>query len=176
MECKNLLVTKNNLIEHCDLSENADDVRVNVAITQAHNQLRAVICRDYYDYLIAQYNANTLAGIHLTLANTYIEPYLSWLSYSKYCLIGSQENTKSGFREQVSENSQPVTEARLNAIRKNAEEQALFHQGEMLYYLKQNITLFTVYADSDCYKCKSMESTFKITGAGGLSYYDRHYE
>ena len=166
MECKNLLITKNNLIEHCGIASNADDASVNVAIVQAHNTLKSLICRDYYDFLISGNDAGSLTGYHLTLLNDYIEYYLTWLAYSKFILLGAQMNARAGFREHIEETSQPVTEARLNALRKNAEEQVMYYKAEMFFFINGNIAEFSLYKNSDCYDCTTKKESFKITGAG----------
>lgn len=162
---QSLLITKNDLITYCGIAEGSDDSRINMAITQAHNQLRALLCRDYCNYLIDHNDAGDLAGVHLTFLNEYVKFYLSWMAYSKFVILGSQAQTESGFREHTDDHSQPVTDIRLNAIKKNAEEQVLYYKGEMMYYINTNIDSFSLFKTSDCYE-KRIIKTFKISGAG----------
>ena len=165
MDCKNQLITKNELIKICALSENADDSRVNVSIQQAQNALRALLCKDFFNELIAEFNAETYTGLNETLVENYIRPFLSWLAYEKYCLIGSQSNTKAGFREHLDDDSQPVTDNRLKSIMKNAYEQSEFFKADLLDYMYENENSFPTWKSSGCY-CITPTSTFKITGAG----------
>ena len=164
MDCKNQLITKNEIIKACALSSVADDSRVNVCIQQAMNRLRTVLCRDFFNELIVEFNAETYTGLNETLVEDYIRPYLSWLAYESYVLIGSQANTKAGFREHLDEDSQPVTDQRLKSIMKNAYEQSEFYRSLMLEYLYDNEDDFATWKASGCY-CLEPKSTFKITGA-----------
>ena len=165
MDCKNLLVTKNDLIKLCALSGVADDARVNVCIQQAQNSLRAILCRDFFNELITEFTAGSYTGLNQTLVEDYIYPYLCWLAYEKYILIGSQDNTKAGFREHLDDNSQPVTDMRLKSLMKNAYEQAEFYKADLEKYLYDNADDFATWKASGCY-CLEPERTFKITGAG----------
>lgn len=164
MQNKVLIITKDDLRQWCNVSENASDEQINICIEQAQNQLKSLFCRDYYDDFLAGFEDDSLTGQDLALL-AYVKPYLSWLAYSKYTVVGSQDNTKSGFRELLSDNSQPVTESRLNAIRKNAEEQVMYYERDMMYFIKSNINDFPVYKASNCYTGKKNKLTFKITGA-----------
>lgn len=165
MDCKSQLITKNELIKLCALSQTADDARVNVCIQQAQNSLRAVLCRDFFNELITEFEAESYTGLNETLVEVYIRPYLSWLAYEKYVLIGSQANTKAGFREHLDDDSQPVTDQRLKSLMKNAYEQSEYHKRDMINYLYENENQFTTWKNSGCY-CMEQDITFKITGAG----------
>lgn len=164
MDCKDQLITKNEIIKACALSDVADDSRVNVCIQQAMNRLRAVICRDFFNELITEFNAKSYTGLNEILVKEFIRPYLSWLAYEKYVLIGSQANTKAGFREHLDDDSQPVTDQRLKSLMKNAYEQGEFYRSLMLEYLYDNEDEFLTWKASGCY-CLEPKSTFKITGA-----------
>ena len=164
MDCKNQLITKNEIIKACALSKNADDSRVNVCIKQAMNRLRVVLCRDFFNELMTEFNTETYTGLNETLVEDYIRPYLSWLAYEIYTLIGAQANTKAGFREHLDEDSQPVTDQRLKSIMKNAYEQSEFYKSLMLEYLYDNEDDFATWKASGCY-CLEPKTTFKITGA-----------
>ena len=165
MDCKNLLITKNELIKICALTTTADDSRVNVCIQQAMNQLRPILCRDFYFELIAEFNAESYTGLNEILVENYIRPFLSWLAYERYILLGSQSNTKSGFREHLDPDSQPITEERLKSLVKNAYQDTLFFKGLLLEYLYDNKDDFPTWKASGCY-CMETRSSFKITGAG----------
>ncbi len=166
MDCKNLLVTKNELIKICGIADVADDKTVNVSIQQAQNKdLRAILCIDFLNELIVEFNAESYTGLNETLVEDFIRPYLSWLAYEKFVLIGSQSNTKAGFREHLDDDSQPITEARLKSLMKNAYQNVIFYKGLLLEYLYDNETEFTTWRTSGCY-CLEPKNTFKITGIG----------
>ena len=164
MDCKNQLITKNEIIKKCDLSKVADDSKVNVCIRQAMNSLRAVLCRDFFNELITEFNAETYTGLNETLVEDFIRPYLSWLAYEIYALLGQQTDTKAGFREHLDDDSQPVTDQRLKSLEKNAYGQSEFYKSLMLEYLYDNEDEFLTWKASGCY-CLEPKSTFKITGA-----------
>lgn len=163
MDCKNQLITKNDIIKACALSDNADDGRINVCIGQSQNGLRVILCKDFYNQLITEFNNEAYTGLNETLVEDYIRPFLCWLAYEKYILIGSQANTKAGFREHLEDNSQPVTDQRLKSLMKNAYEQSEFYKSLLKEYLYDNENSFATWKASGCY-CIEPKRTFKITG------------
>jgi len=161
----NLLVTKNDIVDNCALSENTDDRQINVAIVQAHNKLQAVLCRDFYEELKTQFLNSTLSTEN-TAIFPYVKNYLVWESYSSFIVVGSFNQTKAGFREHTDDNSQPVDNTRISMIKKNAEEQAQFYLGELRRFLHDNIGDYSTYQASNCYDCDPKKYSFKISGAG----------
>jgi len=160
----NLLITKNDLIENCALSENSADNKVNVAIQQAHNKLQAVLCRDFYEELRTQFLSDSLTVYNASLMS-YVKMYLVWEAYSSFVVVGAFDQTKAGFRQHTDENSQVLNSGELNMLKKNAEEQALFWKGELVNYLYDNIDNYATFKGSNCY-CKKTTYNFKISGAG----------
>jgi len=166
----NLLISKNDLIEQCSVSINVDDKDANVAIKQAHNKLKAIFCRDFYNELLTQYEAGTLTADNTALMS-YVIDYLVWEAYVSLTVVGSFSHTKSGFREHTDENSNPVDNNRIAMIKKNAEEQANLYRGEMMAFINENIDNYSTYKTSDCYTCQRTQPAFKISGAGSKDRY-----
>jgi len=163
----NLLITKNDLIEHCGLSENTNDVKVNIAIQQAHNKLQSILCRDYYNELKTQFLAGSLTAENQTFLDDYVKFFLTWEAYASFCIVGTFAQTKAGFRQHTDENSTPVDNQRIDMIRNNAKEQSMFWHGEMMHFLMDNINDYATYKASDCYDCKEKKlPNFGISGAG----------
>jgi len=161
----NLLITKLDLIENCGISENTVDKKVNIAIQQAHNKLKRIICRELYAEILTEFENKSLSVKNQNLLE-YIIPFLSWQTYSDFIFPASVDHTTAGFREHVGDNEQIVDTQRLNSIKKNAETQVEFWKGELLYYLKKNVDTYPLFKNSGCYDCGSESTSFKITGAG----------
>ena len=174
MDCRNFLITKNDVIKYCGLTANANDDTVNVCIQQAHNRLKSIICEAMLDDLISEFLADTYTGLNNTFIQDYVQPFLTWLAYSKYVVWGAQDNTKAGFRELTDDHSTPVSDLRLKNMLTVAENEAEINRKLMIRFLFDNIASFPLFEASDCYDCCNEKKYFhKISGAG---YYHEDYE
>jgi hypothetical protein len=163
----NLLINKNDLIEHCGLSGNTDDAKVNISIQQAHNKLQSILCRDFYNELKTEFLDGSLSTENQTFVDDYVKSFLVWEAYASFCIVGTFAQTKAGFREHTDENSSPVDNQRIDMIRNNAKEQSMFWHGEMMHFLVENIDNYATYKNSDCYDCREKKlPSFGISGAG----------
>lgn len=162
----NLLITKNDLIEHCAMSENAPDVRVNVAIQQAHNRLQSILCREFFNELKDDFLDGSLSAKNTTFLDSYAKFYLIWEAYAAFCIVGTFAQTAAGFRQHTDDNSAPVDNQRIEMIRNNAKEQVKFWHAEMMHFLNENIDDYPTYKASNCYDCGVKLPGISISGAG----------
>lgn len=150
------------LNEACFLSLNTDDKKYQMCLKIAQDTLEQIIGTEFYEEITTEYDTNTLTADNDDLYDPFIKDFLAWLSYYNYLKFANADNTPTGVREFIDENSNIVNDVKMYGIEKNVKGMVEFYRGKMINFLK-----LEKYKDSSKYplyseKCE-MDFGFAIT-------------
>lgn len=130
------LIPLSYLNEVCFLSLNEDDKKYKMVLDLAQDQLKNIIGIDFYNELITQYSAGTLSTDNNSFyEDSNVKKYLAWQTYFYYLKFANINNTPTGLREFIDENSSVVTDVKMYAVEKNILQILNGYKGEFLRYL-----------------------------------------
>jgi len=139
--------------------------KVQVSIYNAQKRLKAILCDDEYDSLLANFQASSLTTAQTALL-PYAQEFVVWEAYRMYIPVDGVHSTEAGYRTFNDENSTAVPKEVLKQLSEYAEEQVNHFKAELLYFLKQNIDDYPDYKDSNCHECGGYTNYTQISGAG----------
>lgn len=125
----------------CFLSLNEDDIKYNMCLEMAQEDLRdGILGREFYDQIESQYVAsppnNGYTGDNLALYNPYIKKFLAWKTYFNYLKFANVNATPTGIREFNDENSSVASDIKMYSLEKNVKERADTSKYNIINFLK----------------------------------------
>jgi len=120
----------------CNLSLNTSDIKYNMVVKMAQQELEQILGREFYEEIETQYPSSFTAA-NTTLYNNYIKDYLAWQTYFYYLKFANAEATPTGVREFNDENSSVLSDVKLYSFEKNVLETSVRYKNRMVNYLKE---------------------------------------
>jgi hypothetical protein len=167
MACRTLFISQEDFKDRVDLSENVLSKYIvpNIALVQ-DRYIKKILCKDFYDELIAQIEGSTLTTANETLVDDYIKPAMVYRSYARYLASANVFSTPAGFKRLTDDNSEAAQAADMAALMNQANSDAVYYERELYEFLENNEDDYETYKDNcKCAKIKSIGS-FKISGIG----------
>lgn len=167
MACRTLFISQEDFKDRVDLSDNvlSKYILPNIASVQ-DRYIKKILCKDFYDELIEQVDADTLTSANETLVDDYIKPAMVFRAYARYIATANIYNTASGFRKFREDNSDIAENSDMTALLSQAESDAMYYEKELYDYLENNEDDYPTYRDNcKCSKTKGL-ANFKITAIG----------
>jgi len=161
------LITYAYFRELTDVSENIDDKTIKPKLKMAHDQLKFIIGRNFYDQLTSQYP--NYSGDNLAFYDPYVKEYLAWQAYAYYVPRSNSYETRTGIRVFKEENSDAVSDKVLGELISLGKQNAEFYKGAMINFLteaqKNNSASYPLYTDK--WPASKMGAQFSITAVKG---------
>ena len=144
------LITYAYLKVETDISQNIEVAQLDNPIKWAHDQLKFILGKRFYDELISQGTTNptTFTTANAAFFDPYVKQFLAWVAYHDYLVKSQSYTTRTGIRVFKEENSDPASEANVNMLVKLASDKVQFYKGNQtrsdpVSKLKVNSCLFT---------------------------------
>lgn len=113
----------------------------------AETWTRKILGLNYYNYLLAAYNAQTLTADEVTLVE-YIKPAVAWRA-SVDCVYGLSRQLKNkGIQSENGENSESVDLNEVQFGMSHYEQKATYYEEILIEYLKENKDLYSGFTDT----------------------------
>lgn len=166
MACRTLFISQQDFKDRVDLSDNilSKYIVPSIALVQ-DRYIKKILCKLFYDELIAQIDASTLTAANDTLVDDYIKPAMVYRSYARYLANSNVFSTPSGFRKYKEENSDTAEVADMQALMNQANSDAAYYERELIDYLENNEDDYPTFRDN-CKCGPKISSGFKITSIG----------
>lgn len=124
------------LNEACFLSLNEDDIKYQMALEMAQDDLQDILKSEFYTQIESQYPNYT--GDNLALYDPYIKKYLAWQTYFNYLKFANVNATPTGIREFSDENSTIASDIKMYSLEKNVRSEADRRKYKIINYLKES--------------------------------------
>jgi hypothetical protein len=167
MACRTLFISQEDFKDRVDLSDNVLSKYIipNIASVQ-DRYIKKILCKDFYDELIAQIDAGTLTTANETLIDDHIKPAMVFRSYARYLATANIFSTPAGFRKFREDNSDAAEAADMSAFLNQANSDATYYERELYEFLENNKDDYPTYRDEcNCGNIKSV-TNFKISAIG----------
>lgn len=132
------------------LNANVDDEYINPAINEAEDiYLREILGDKLYNTVLSAINEETVAEPYLTLVNTYIKPYLTYMVQSLICVPIQYKIRNAGI---VSQYDQGFTTSNVKDtayLKEYYDSKAQFYGNRLTVYLQKNASNFPDYDYDD---------------------------
>lgn len=130
------------------ITDNVDSTDVMLFVRVASETwTRKILGLNYYNYLLAAFNAQTLSADELTLVG-YIQPAIAWRA-TVDCVYGLSRQLKNkGLQSQLGENSESVDLAEVQFGMAHYEQKATYYEDILIEYLKENKNLYSGFTDT----------------------------
>lgn len=125
------------LNEACFLSLNEDDKKYQMCLKVAQDNLKNIIGGEFYEQIETQYQADTLSADNDALYDPYIKDYLAWQTAVNYQPFVNFNNTPTGNREFIDENSTVLSDVKQFGVEKAYKKHRDFYKGELISFLKK---------------------------------------
>jgi ribose 5-phosphate isomerase RpiB len=170
------LITDTELYAIVPLQSTGEDKvkKIKAGKDKAHVMLKAVLCDDLYNEMIAAYNGGTPTAAEAALF-PYCENYLAWLTYKFYLGFANFTDTDNGIRVFTENTSIEAKPYDLRQLQDNAQDFVDTYKSELDYFLTQNVTDYPSFEASTCNTCNKKSMSLGITGAGKASYRPSSY-
>lgn len=163
--CKCQLISQSDFAGIVDLPENISSRKVNVAIRETKFLIRKYICADLYDELCQQIEDDELTTENEELLCLIKE---IWVRYA-YAELFTQTTMKLSAENVVrktSDESELVSFSEAEKMANDWRMKALNYVNDMLDFLKNNVSLNSLYAN-DCRSCEEdVSNEYGITYGG----------
>jgi len=115
------------------------DVQMIMPLTQPASDLYVanVLGQEYYEYLLAAYNAQTLTAPEITLVD-HIQPLMAWRSAEMALGVGAAAFTNKGAQTQLGEFSANADIGTLNYVRNEYRGFAEYYEERVIRFLQLN--------------------------------------
>ena len=115
------------------------DVQMIMPLTQPASDLYVanVLGQEYYTYLLAAYNAQTLTAAEITLVD-HIQPMMAWRSAEMALGVGAAAFTNKGAQVQTGEFSVNADIGTLNYVRHEYRNFAEYYEERVIRFLQLN--------------------------------------
>ena len=159
---KVLFLSVDYLRDNTVINGNVDSEILEPYILLAQNvHIEAVVGTKLYNSIIANIEADTLAGVDKTLVDDYIQPALvQWSLYEALPFINYKLTNKS-IATKSSDNSEAVELDELHYLRTAVRDVAEYMSERATKYLKANETLYPLYYDNvECDEIKPNKTNY----------------
>lgn len=130
------LIPLSYLNEACFLSLNVNSKKYQMLLKIAQDTLGNIIGKEFYAEIETQYDADTLSTDNDALYDPYIKDYLAWKTYFEYLPFSNSDETPTGTRKFIDENSEVISDVELYARQRNVGTKVNFYKGELISFLK----------------------------------------
>lgn len=113
--------------------------------------LRPILCEGQYNALIDAWENDDFTNLENDLMQ-YVRPFLVFMAYTLYLKQNGLINTATGFKVTIDPQgtTEPLTDARMEAIRRDYREQADFYKNDLIQFLKRKKDNYPLWKNSDC--------------------------
>lgn len=164
------LIPLSYLNEACFLSLNTDAKKYQMLLKIAQDNLKQLLGAEFYLQIETQYNTNptTLSTDNQALYDPYIMDYLAWRTYSEYMGFGNGDETPTGTRKFLDDNSELLSDVEMYARQKHILKNVRDYKAAMINFIKEakanDSTKYPLYTE----KCME-EFSFGITSVDAQS-------
>jgi hypothetical protein len=116
--------------------------------TQSDMRIQPILGTYFYEYLLTEYNAQTLTADEETLV-TYIQPVVAWRSCEDAVYGLTYQLKNKGIQVQSGEFSQSVAQKEAAFMADHYAQKAAFFEKRLKYYLVENKELFAEFTSTD---------------------------
>lgn len=131
------LLTLSYLNTACFLSLNEDDIKYNMCLEDAEDDLRDILKPEFYDEIVSQYPGSFTAD-NTALYDPYIKKFLAWQTYFYYLRFANVNATPTGIREFDDDNSTIASDIKMYSLEKNVKEKANRFKYKLINFLKES--------------------------------------
>lgn len=141
-------VTETRLKDLTPITDNVDSTDVMPWVkVAAETWIRKILGLNYYNYLLAAYNAQTLTADEVALVE-YIQPAIAWRASVDIVYSLSRQLKNKGLQSQGGENSESVDLNEVQFGMAHYEQKATYYEEVLIQYLKENKDLYAGFIDS----------------------------
>lgn len=155
------LLTLSYLNTACFLSLNEDDIKYNMCLEDAEDDLRDILKPEFYDEIASQY-PGSLSADNTALYDPYIKKFLAWQTYFYYLRFANVNATPTGIREFDDDNSTIASDIKMYSLEKNVLAKANRFKFRMINFLNESQANDSTKYPLWSYECKE-EMSFSIT-------------
>jgi hypothetical protein len=160
------LITYAYFKKETDISDIVDNNKLDNPIKNAHDHLRALIGKAFYDELVSQNSTTpkTLTAANEAFYDPYVSQFLAWKAYEFYIVKANTYESRVGVRIFREDNSEPASDKIMGEQIALAKKQAQFYKDEMLNFLRSSQRV-----NSSAYSLYTNSSTASSAGGFGIS-------
>jgi hypothetical protein len=151
-----------------DVSESVDDKTIEPKLKVAHDRLKFIIGRKFYDQLVSQY-PNNFSSDNSAFYDPQVKEFLAWTAYSFYIPKANIYETRTGLRVFKEANSDAASDKQVAALISLANENAEFYKGALVNFLIEQQTLdstkYPLYTEK--WPSNKFTTSFNITAIRG---------
>lgn len=164
------LITSSFVKAECELSDEIENRELDNPIKQAQDRLKFILGRELFEDVYNQgiTSPTTYSTANTALFDPYIKQFLAWQAHEFYLIKSTAISKRGGLRVLVAEADESPSDQIVNLHIKTAKEMTEFYKGQLVNFLIENETTYTLY-DVDCTTHK-MGTGSGITGVARLSH------
>lgn len=151
-----------------DVSESVDDKTITPKLKMAHDRLKFLIGRKFYDQLSSQY-PSTFSTDNLAFYDPYVKEFIAWQTYAFYVPKANIFESRTGLRIFKENNSDAASDKQVGALINLANENAEFYKGALINFLTEQQTIdstkYPLYTEK--WASNKFATTFNITAIRG---------
>jgi hypothetical protein len=170
MSCQVLLITLSDVSDRLKISSSLEleDFRPYIILAQ-ELYLSKILCKDFYDEIIQEYQDDSFSTENQTLYDEYIKKALVYRAYACYLAEANIHVKNSGLRTFIEDDSADKDSKSIYSMVRAYEQRADSYENFLKEYLEDNASTFPTYY-ANCNSCKTENSALKITSIG----YDKY--
>lgn len=162
------LIPLSYLNEACFLSLNVNEKKYNMVLKLSQRDLKNLLGPEFYTEIETEHEAGTLSVDNLALYDPYLMDYLAWQTYLYYLGFANADETPTGTREFVDDNSTVVSDIKMYSREKNVKSQVTIYKNSIINFLNEaqlnDSTKYPLW--TNCYK---EEMSFGISAVSKCS-------
>lgn len=133
------IIRQSDIVKFTAIGGNVDIDKFLPCVLDAQiTDLEPLLGEALFNKIRADYEAETLAGLYLTLYEEYIKPFLIHASAKNYFLIGAYQINNGGITKHTSENSEAITKSEIDYLYTNQRSKCEVYAGRMKKWLVRN--------------------------------------
>jgi len=141
-----LFISRTDLVKNTILDGNVDtDKFIQFIKISQEIHIKNYIGTDLYNKISTHIIAGNLAGVYLTLTNTYLQPMLIHYAMIDYLPFAAYQIKNGGVFKHISENAESVSKNEVDYLVNKEREFAEYYTRRMIDYVTYNISSFPEY-------------------------------
>lgn len=148
-----------------EISQNIDDKFLTPKLKTAHDQLKFILGRNFYNDIVNNYNPllpnDGFSQSYYNLYNPYIKEFLAWQMYEYYLIKANVIETRTGLRTFKEDNSVAASDKAIAELLSLARQNVQFYKGQLLNFISE-----TQQIDSSQYTLFTNTNPANVMGAG----------
>lgn len=134
------LIPLSYLNEACFLSLNVNPKKYQMLLKIAQDNLKQVLGAEFFEQILSQYSTDpvSFSADNLALYDPYIKDYLAWRTYSEYMGFGNGDETPTGTRKFIDENSELLSDVEMYARQKNIQKNLTMYKNDLVNFIKES--------------------------------------